>query len=183
MCHLVLLWGKQPVLSLATGLKSSFRTAGWTRSQQPLLQSSILHLLNKHKQTPKGQQTTENLFIIRWWVFRQPAARQAKGSVYLFFCSNRTTLHLAWLVGGILRGHTLNKLQTDSPVNTSAKVFYKRYQAQTPASQQTCMHITWAEMQPNEVIACFSERLSARKWRSGVSSGVILREDNLHIQE
>lgn len=158
MCHLVLLWGKQPVLSLATGLKSSFRTAGWMRSQQPLLQSSILHLLNKHQRVNKPVKV---FFIIR--VFRHPAARQAKRSVYLFFCSNRTTLHLAWLVGGVLRGHTLNKLQTCSPVNTSAKVSYKRYQAQTPASQQTCMHITCAEMQPNVVIACFSERLSARK--------------------
>lgn len=38
-------------------------------------------------------------------------------------------------------------------------------------------------MLPNEVIACLRERVSAWKFISGVSSGVRLREDNLHTQE
>lgn len=38
-------------------------------------------------------------------------------------------------------------------------------------------------MRPKEVMACLSERASAWKLISGVSSGVRLREDNLHTQE
>lgn len=71
-------------------------------------------------------------------------------------------------------------------VNTSPKISHKRCHLQTQhllVGLHEGVYNTWAEMQPNEVIACLRERLSARKWRSGVSSGVILREDNLHIQK
>lgn len=54
-----------------------------------------------------------------WWVVRHPATKQTRWAIYLFFCSDRTALHLACLGSGVWRGHTLNKLQTDSSVNAS----------------------------------------------------------------
>lgn len=103
MHHLVLLWRQQPVLRLAAGLETSFTMTGYMRSQKPLLQSSILYLLNKKKQTPKGQQTAENRGVVSC----QTSCNQPNKVNYLPVCSQQQDNPASGLSGewGLERTH------------------------------------------------------------------------------
>lgn len=133
LSHLTLLLQQQPVLRVLAGLVTSSSAAGWTSSQQPVSQRSGLHLLQTEIRetlqllwsqftfllqcvllsdtdlTSDQAQPSNNLSII---VFVTSHGRV--NCTYLLLGSDWATLHLRCLVGGVLRGHTLHKLQTGS---------------------------------------------------------------------